>query len=91
MAGGRELPGADLVEEGLRDLAGGIESAHALLVSIAAPRLRLLGVAVPATLSNPEHRLYDLLMRENPDTVYGRYNALLRRIVSYERALACAR
>lgn len=84
------LPGGDLIEEGLRDLAAGIESAAALLVAIGAPRLRDLGVAVPddAIVTSPEHRLYDLLARENADTAHSRYNGLLRRLVSFERALA---
>ena len=38
------LPGADWVDRGLEDLASGIESVPALLVSIGAPRLRALGV-----------------------------------------------
>src|SRR5438093_38199 len=34
------LPGADLVEQGIADLAHGVESVPALLVSIGGPRLR---------------------------------------------------
>ena len=84
------LPGANLIEAGLADLAHDVESVPALLVAIGAPRLRQLGIAVPATPSNPEHRLYALLTRDDPDAAHARYNALLRRLVSYERALACA-
>jgi hypothetical protein len=81
------LPGAELVEEGLRDLARGVHSASALLVLIGAPRLRGLGIDVPSTgVSNPEHALYDLLAREDPDSAHSRYNALIRRLVSFERA-----
>lgn len=86
------LPGAELVEEGLRDLARGAETQAALLVSIGAPKLRSLGIAVPETvLANPENRLYALLAGEDSDAAHGRYNALIRRLVSYERATACAR
>jgi len=85
------VPGSDLVAEGLRDLAAGIESAPALLVSIGAPRLRQLGVVVPATFATPEHRLYLVLAGTDADGAHSRYNALVRRLVSFERALACVR
>jgi len=58
MAPTAALPGADLVEAGLADLARGVESVPALLVAIGPPRLRQLGVMVPATPDQPEHRLY---------------------------------
>ena len=85
------LPGADWVDRGLEDLASGIESVPALLVSIGAPRLRALGVDVPHAFDTPEHRLYARLARREPDAAHSRYNALIRRLVSFERALACAR
>ena len=86
------LPGADLVEAGLADLAAGAETIPALLVSIGAPRLRDLGFSVDAPWSHPERRLYDLLSRSDADAAHSRYNALIRRLVSFERALAlCAR
>ena len=82
------LPGGDLVEKGLRDLADGRETAEALLVAIGAPRLCRLGFDVP-TLDSPEHRLYALLARDDPDDAHARYNGLLRRLVSFERAAEC--
>lgn len=82
------LPGGDLVEKGLRDLVDGQETAEALLVAIGAPRLCRLGFDVP-TLDSPEHRLYALLARDDPDDAHTRYNALLRRLVSFERAAEC--
>jgi hypothetical protein len=60
-----------------------------LLVSIGAPRLRRLGYAVPSGFAEPEHRLYALLAREHPAAAHSRYNALIRRLVSFERAAAC--
>ena len=85
------LPGGDLVEQGLRDLADGRESVASLLVSIGAPRLRLLVVDFPASpFPQPEHRLYELLARDDPDSAHSRYNAFLRRLVSFERAAECA-
>jgi hypothetical protein len=87
----RDLPGADLVERGLSDLAAGRETTPALLVLVGAPRLRALGLSVPQVETpRPEHRLYRHLAAEDPDTAHTRYNALLRRLVSFERALACA-
>ncbi len=85
------LPGGDLVEEGLRDLAAGVESAAALLVASFATRLRREGLVIPEhDVADPEHRLYALLAREDADSAHGRYNALVRRMVSFARALPCA-
>lgn len=85
-----ELPGADLVERGISDLAAGVETLEALLVSIGAPRLITLGLNIPSPVDNPERRLYELLVRETPESAHARYNALIRRLVSYERAAECA-
>jgi len=84
------LPGADLVKRGAEDLDGGHESAEALLVSIGAPRLRLAGIELSTPIPSPEHKLYLLLAREKGDGAHSAYNALLRRLVSFERAAACA-
>ena len=84
------LPGGDLIERGLRDLAESRETEESLLVLIGAPRLRLLGFSVPEGAPNPEHRLYALLASHEPATAHGRYNALIRRLVSFERAAECA-
>lgn len=89
MARGTALPGGDLIEGGLADLARGVESVAALVVAVGAPRLRRAGVRVPETPRDPEHRLYALLSQDDADAAHGRYNALIRRLVSYERALAC--
>ena len=85
-----DKPGQDLIDAGLHDLADGIESIEALLVSIGAPRLQRLGIRLPATLSDPETRLYEFLAAEDSDSAHSRYNALIRRLVSYERAAECA-
>lgn len=82
------LPGAELVAKGLADLERNEETAESLLVSIGAPRLRLLGLRLPATLPGAEERLYRLLARDGPDSAHGRYNALVRSLVSFERSLA---
>jgi hypothetical protein len=86
-----ELPGADLIESGLEDLSRGVESVPALLVSIGAPRLRRLGYHIPGPIPSAERRLYERLHRSDPDAAHSRYNALVRRLVSFERAAECAR
>ena len=84
------LPGADLIAAGLEDLQAGRETVGALLVAIGAPRLRRLGLHLPENLpDNPEHRLYDLLAQDGSDSAHSRYNAFLRRLVSYEEAAEC--
>ena len=85
------LPGADLIERGIEDLRARRESAEALLVSIGAPRLRSLGVEVSVPIASPEHKLYQLLGRERGDGAHSAYNALIRRLVSFEQAAACAK
>ncbi len=86
------LPGHEYIQAGIDDLNQGIESVPALLVSIGAPRRRMLGVCVPDhVLPSPEHRLYDRLRREDADAAHSRYNALIRRLVSFERAAECER
>ena len=83
------LPGNDLILTGIEDLRANRETIPALLVSIGAPKLRSLGLEVPENLpSNPEHRLYDLLSASESDSAHSRYNALIRKLVSFERALA---
>lgn len=83
------LPGAELIEEGLRDLSRGRETVPSLLVSIGAPRLGRCGIPVHDPIPSAEHRLYEFLQRSEPDSAHSRYNALLRRLVSFERALEC--
>jgi len=84
------LPGADLIRRVLADLTVDPVSIEALLVSVGAPRLRSLGIDLPATIPAPEHKLYLLLTQEKGDGAHSAYNALVRRLVSFERAAACA-
>jgi hypothetical protein len=84
------LPGEDLIEAGVRDLREQRETVAALLVAIGAPRPRRLEVDLPDVLpDDPERHLYELLARDEPDSAHSRYNALIRRLVSYERAAEC--
>lgn len=74
-----------MIEEGVADLRGQRETIAALLVAIGSPRLRRLGIELPDNLpDNPEDRLYELLAKDEPDSAHSRYNALIRRLVSYE-------
>ena len=84
------FPGGDLVQEGIADLARGVESIPSLLVSIGAPRLRRIGLTIPDTvIGSPEHRLYEKLAESDSDSAHSRYNALVRRLVSFENAAEC--
>ena len=83
------LPGAELVEAGLADLAQGLETDCSLLVLIAAPRLRGLGIEIPVrTAQTPyEHQFYTRIEERMGTAAHSHYNSLIRRIVSYARAL----
>ena len=83
------LPGEDLVEQGLADLAQDRLTENALLVLIAAPRLKRLGISVPDRRwpQSFEHELYDRLEERLGAGAHSHYNSLIRRIVSYSRAL----
>jgi len=84
------LPGADLIRRGVADLDAGVESTEALLVSIGAPRLRSVGVVLSSPIPDAEHKLYLRLAQKKGDAAHSAYNALIRRLVSFERAAACA-
>lgn len=86
------LPGAELIDKGIVDLEAGRETVESLLVSIGARRLREAGVPIPPeTFTSPEHRLYEMLRIENPYTAHSKYNAFIRRLVSFERAAECVK
>ena len=93
-AGAREipgdLPGAELVAAGISALAEGRMTIEALLVTVGARRLRDGGLDVPdpqALGGTPELALYQALCATGEADAFGRYNSLLRRLVSFERAL----
>jgi hypothetical protein len=83
------FPGQDLVEQGLADLSQDRLTDCSLLVLIAAPRLRRLGIAVPhRRMARPiEHELYERLEERLGTGAYSYYNSLIRRVASYARAL----
>jgi len=83
------LPGQDLVEQGLADLSQDRVSDASLLVLTAAPRLRRLGIPVPNRRlpGRCEHDLYARLDERLGAAAHSYYNSLIRRIVSFARAL----
>ena len=85
------LPGAELIETGLADLSAGTVSVESLLVSIAAPGLRDVGLVVDHPIADAELQLYALLSARDGAAAHSRYNALLRRVTSFRRAAQCAR
>jgi hypothetical protein len=80
------LPDYELVSGGLADLVAGRESEASLMVTMAAPRLRALGIDVPPAAEGASHRLYELLSERDGGAAHSRYNALIRRMVSFARA-----
>jgi hypothetical protein len=84
------LPGGELIDKGIADLARNEETVESLLVSIGSPKLRSLGISLGTVFDDAEHRLYALLGREHGNDAHGQYNALIRLLVSRERAWARA-
>ena len=84
------LPGTDLIQRGVSDLSRGRETTEALLVSIGATRLRSVGIELSSPIESPEHKLYLHLARKKGDGAHSAYNALVRRLVSFERTAQCA-
>lgn len=88
----KHLPGAELVEEGLKDLRSGKRSVLSFLVLSAETRLRWYGVDVPHVdfgSSAPAHAMYDLLCEQHGSNAYSLYNSYRRRLVSLMRAMQC--
>lgn len=85
------LPGGDIVDAGLADLAAGKRTAESLLVSLAGPRLRREGIPLGSVQSDPENGLYDLLVQSAGDLAHARYGAYLRQVVSFADACHGAR
>ena len=85
-----KLPAEDWIAQGIDDLTRGVESIMALLVMVGYPRLKRLKKDLPKSIKpidQPEICLYKLLSYQDPQGSHSRFNALIRRLVSYERAL----
>ena len=84
-----ELPGAEIILPGLRELHNGESNTiGALLVAIAATRLTEAGLEIPKNhlALEPELTLYARL-QDQQDDAYPYYNALLNRLNSFCNAL----
>jgi hypothetical protein len=86
----QNLPGAELIRDGLADLAAHRETVPGLLVAIGYPRLSSLGLGLDLAAHlpiEPELRLYHLLGIAHGNEAHSQYNALIRRLISFEQAL----
>ena len=84
------LPANDVIQQGLDDLTQRRVSVAACLVKIAIPRMRRCGMEMILSddeALNADRELYALLGHEYGNEAHSRYNALLRELVSFERAL----
>ncbi len=89
------IPGGRLIDQGLRDYAAGTPSPEALVVDLAAARLRREGVPVPKAapgwrqvVPDPHRRLYEVMEQDSGELAHSRYRAMLRQAVSFADALA---
>lgn len=74
---------------GLDDPRHGRETIASLLVAMGTQASQL-GLEIPDDLSaNPQRRFCDLLAQDDSDSAHSRYNAYLRRLITYERAAEC--
>jgi hypothetical protein len=87
-----DLPGADLVARGLRDVRAGSSTPESLLIEIALSLFRELGFAVPDPMPNEEAaelRLYAKLGERYPERdPYPIYCAWLEQLDSFVHASA---
>lgn len=84
-----QLPGANFILPGLMDLQNGeSHTIGALLVAIAATRLKKAGLAIPLQnlAPEPELSLYQLLGQKG-NNAYSDYNALLNTLQSFCNAI----
>jgi len=86
-----QLPGGELIRRGLAEYSSGRVTPESCLVAVAWSRLQRGGLPMPpknpVCFPEPEMQLYSLLRSEQGDA-YSRYNALLRRLISFEQSLA---
>ena len=84
------LPGEEFAQAGLDDWKKGDETISALLMHIASMALERTGFTLPPMPQSEldaEIRLYRLLQPTHGNAAHSQYNSLLRRLVSFERAL----
>ena len=84
------IPGEPIIRNGLSDLAAGRETVESLMVLIGSPRIKECGVIFPETTAdilNADYRLYAIMQERHGNDAHSQYNALIRQLVSFERAL----
>ena len=80
-------PGGERMLQGLQDWREGRTTVASCLVVIAFGKFRAAGLVTgEAPFQEAELILYDLLKKEGGNA-YGRYNSLIRELVSFGRAL----
>jgi hypothetical protein len=86
------IPGWEIVDKGLKDLAAGrVGEMEALAVAEALPRLRFLGVAVPRmaeSIADPREKLYLAVEAQHGEMAHERFSAILSRVDSLCDALS---
>lgn len=88
------LPGGEILEQGLRAMSKGEVDENSLLLLIGAYRLGRCGINItPLDVGAlfPEDKLYELLTNKHGDEAYRVYKSLTRRLVSLENALESLR
>ena len=88
----RDLPGQEIVDQGLEDLAQGrLDTPEVMLLSMARSKLVYLGLPLSlerlAQIEEPELTLYQLMRERYPGNPFGQYKALRRRLAKLEHAL----
>lgn len=82
------LPGAEFIQQGLSDESEGKTTVESCLVRIASPNLTRAGlIKAPISDLEAELTLYGLL-QEQESNPYSVFQSLLRRLCSFESALA---
>ncbi len=85
-----DLPGADLIRSGMRDIVEKRETIASEVVKIGSPRLRECGLTINVSKEDAlvaDRRLYSLLGDLHGLDAHARFNSLIRELVSFERSL----
>lgn len=82
------LPGSEIVVKGMSDLGRNLVTIESLALLICRPEMLRIGIYFPdmSSISRPrELELYTLIENESGRDSHTRYNAILRRLVSFIR------
>lgn len=85
-----QYPGGDLIKQGILDSQENRKTIFSCLIQIAFPTLSKMNI-LPSEIQllnqeDAELTLYRILKSETGDA-YSRYNALIRQLISFERAI----